>query len=120
MMMLCERMLTEGNGNALSVIFLDILECGPKLETRQTFEIPELLQFDRRLCGATNVSRLGSGPAERGLRWRWWRLAKVEQEGASRNGGEKHNYYNRKREITFHARRCYAQRECPILTVRSV
>ena len=68
--MLCEWVLAESNGEALSVVFLDILQCGPEHETRNACEITELFEFDRSVCGTTDVRRFGSRLAQRELRWR--------------------------------------------------
>ena len=95
--MLCERMLAEGNGEALGVIFLEVLQRRPKDKARQTFEITEFFEFNTSVCGATPVRRFGSWFAERGLRWRRRRLAKMKEERASADGDEKCNEDDRER-----------------------
>src|SRR2546428_13271788 len=100
--MLCEWMLAESNREVLRVIFLDILQCGPEHETRQTFEITELFEFDRSVCGTTDVRRIGSRFAQRELRWRRRWSVKVKEERASAEGGEKYSEDDREREVNVH------------------
>ena len=95
--MLCERVLAEGNGEALGVLFLEVLERRPKDKARQTFEITKFFKFNRSVCGATPVRRFGSWFAKRGLRWQQRRLAKVKEECASADRDEKCSENDRER-----------------------